>query len=924
MLLKATLEECDPAVAMQIRDGALVEGIVLRHVYQAIFDPSYDQRCVSRYLISLWMSHHAPSMELLSRIIPSGFFPFLKEPPVSGAELEEMDQLEIESIGQEREDIHEFDDDDRLSFLSDSTSPDEFSSRSVDETLIFDPDVVERSFHTRSVSVGEISDSSSVARLGGDPRRQSASFARSSISEPRASVSWISATVRESFHTQIENDHTKARMLQKLQSSATDATTKSKRSSSRESVRKQRDRVNEAPRVRKRDIAYGFIAGALSKSKSDKHSMRRANRSLKQTASHSMAPSRRQENFRLLFFMLGRDHEQVDLIWNRATREELRRALFLEIERFSKYQISHGNGKALWNYEDFHVHYASLAHEMVIGGCYVRILSNLVQEKHATFASDPSHEQIEDRFVVLSTEEVPVRDPKSVVAALYRRILRENIRAEYHNDLELTLLCIKSLAIVSASHASPTDATDFEEIDYLTTLMTDTVHTSILENLQQVVRSLCLYKPNARRVAMKESSIETIVKLLQMAHISDRKPKVVDSEKIWLLESLEGDVYGPFSMDELKQIRLDNSKDLTRFWVRRQEDRISQHPVRRSRFMENMQLRWEIGINGSLHPLQMAHDAINILLEAARSNSLLALPNATTSADFGDGGLFPVPRAKCSLWAYVRKILPLLLRYDNPQLCHKTAVLLEFLYSDQLSITRSRDEHATNRSSLFFWGLFFMAFVSDTPQFDEIAGLLQSTHLYQSGFGGSSALVGILPEAMIMRLSSVSAGEFSTVFCGQSDSPSVIWNRDMRARLRESCLAHLQDYITILEEDVTSEWKFCQMAPIAFQELENELWCGDVYIGKFCEDEAYVVRNPLEFMGHLARQWREEVGRSRATFEKTEAASFLGLPSDISAASLPAIREGFRQKAIELESELFSSLESGQRSVGVRYLFGYA
>lgn len=901
---------------MQIRDGALVEGIVLRHVYQAIFDPSYDQRCVSRYLISLWMSHHAPSMELLSRIIPSGFFPFLKEPLVSGAELEELDQLEMESIGMEREDTHEFNDDDRLSFLSDSTSPDEFSASSVDETLIFDPDMVQRSFHTRSVSVGELNDSPSAARLGGGPRRQSASFARSSISEPRASVSWISATVRESFHTQIENDHTKARMLQKLQSSTTD-TSKSKRGSTRESARQQRDQVNVTPRVRKRDIAYGFISGALSKSKLDKHSMRRANKGLKENASRSVSPSRRQENFRLLFFMLGRDHEKVDLIWNRATREELRRALFLEIERFSKYQISHGNGKALWNYEDFHVHYASLAHEMVIGGCYVRILSSLVADKQASSLNGSSHEQPEDRFTVLTAEEVPVRDPKSVVAALYRRILRENIRAEYHNELELSLLCIKSLAIVSASHASPTDATYFEEIDYLTTLMTDTVHVPLLENLHQVIRSLCLYRPNARRFATKESSLETIVKLLQMAHISDRKPKLVDSEKVWLLESLEGDVYGPFSVDELKQIRLDNSKDLLRFWVHRQEDRISQHPVTRSRFMENMQLRWEIGINGSLHPLQMAHDAINILLEAARSNSLLVQPNATTSADLRDGGLFPAPQAKCSLWGYVRKILPLLLRHGNPQLRHKTAVLLEFLYSDELSITHSRDEHATNRSSLFYWGMYLMAFVSDTPQFDEIAGLLQSTHLYQSGFGENSALLGILPEAMIMCLSSVSAGEFSSVFCGKSDSPSVIWNGNMRARLRESCLAHLQDYITILEEDVTSEWKFCHMAPIAFQELGNELWCGDVYIGKMCEDEGYTVRDPLSFMGHLARQWRQEVGRRRATFDKAEAASFLGVAPGITAANLPAIREGFRQKAIELESELFSSLESGQRSVRV-------
>ncbi|KAG6623170.1 Endocytosis protein RME-8, contains DnaJ domain [Phytophthora cinnamomi] len=44
LLLKTTLEECDPVVASSIRDKALTEGIVLRHFYQGLFDESFDQR----------------------------------------------------------------------------------------------------------------------------------------------------------------------------------------------------------------------------------------------------------------------------------------------------------------------------------------------------------------------------------------------------------------------------------------------------------------------------------------------------------------------------------------------------------------------------------------------------------------------------------------------------------------------------------------------------------------------------------------------------------------------------------------------------------------------------------------------------------------------------------------------------------------
>uniref|UniRef100_K3W7T6 Uncharacterized protein n=1 Tax=Globisporangium ultimum (strain ATCC 200006 / CBS 805.95 / DAOM BR144) TaxID=431595 RepID=K3W7T6_GLOUD len=165
-----------------------------------------------------------------------------------------------------------------------------------------------------------------------------------------------------------------------------------------------------------------------------------------------------------------------------------------------------------------------------------------------------------------------------------------------------------------------------------------------------------------------------------------------------------------------------------------------------------------------------------------------------------------------------------------------------------------------------------MVFVADTSDFEEIAGLLKSTHLYQSGFGGTSALMGILPESMISYLLSSSPSEFS------------------------------QDFITILQEDVSSEWKFSHMAPVTFEELNEEVWCGGVYLGKFCAKEDFVVKDPLEFMGELARKWRAEVGRKKAAFDMVQAATYLGLDPNTIRDSLPLIREGFRQKAMELEA----------------------
>uniref|UniRef100_H3HCA3 DnaJ homologue subfamily C GRV2/DNAJC13 N-terminal domain-containing protein n=1 Tax=Phytophthora ramorum TaxID=164328 RepID=H3HCA3_PHYRM len=269
LLLKTTLEECDPVVASSIRDKALTEGIVLRHFYQGLFDESFDQRCVSRYLVSLWMSHHDGSKQLLSRMIPAGFFHLLKEPPGTPAQIEGYDRLEREAMEEERQERSlEYTDDDRTS----------------------------------------------------------------------------STTLKE-----------------------------------------------------------------------------------------------------------------------------------------------------------------------------------------------------EDDFVALTPEQVPVRNPAAVLAALYVRILRENIHAEYRDDLETSILCLKSMGVVAAAHAGYVNAVDFEEVGHLWTLMSETVHASMLENFLHT--------------------------LLQLAHSTNREiGDIAEPKKLWLLETDEGEQLGPFSVNELKQKRDEEHTDMSSFW----------------------------------------------------------------------------------------------------------------------------------------------------------------------------------------------------------------------------------------------------------------------------------------------------------------------------------------------------------------------
>ncbi|ETL37425.1 hypothetical protein L916_10863 [Phytophthora nicotianae] len=911
LLLKTTLEECDPVVASSIRDKALTEGIVLRHFYQGLFDESFDQRCVSRYLVSLWMSHHDGSKQLLSRMIPSGFFHLLKEPPGTAAQIEDYDRLEREAMEAERQErLLEYNDDDRASSTSEST----IQGGSMDwlsggESSIADSEIHQEKMSRKSVSMGDVgSGNGRQSGLQSEYRRSSLSNLpipeiRSSFSGERSSLTRNASNGRSSYETPIENEQSKARLLRKLKSSV-DGTSKSLRStnnSMHESKSRSSSSHDPAPRLRKRDVALSFL-GALGGKKAPAQHGNKTSKGRHRAISRS---ARAQENFRLLFHMLSLDHETVHMIWNKQTREELRSALYAEIKRFTQFQINSGMMKARWNYEDFEVPYPSLANEVGVGGCYIRILAHL-RSKMSFFGSVTE----EDEFIVLTPEQVPVRNPAAVLAALYVRMLRENIHAEYRDDLETSILCIKSMGVVAAAHAGYVNAVNFEEVEHLWTLMSETVHASMLANFLQTVRALCMHPGNARRVLRSEHNVELAVQLLQLAHSTNRDVgDITEPKKLWILETDGGEQLGPFSVNELKQKRDEEHTDMSSFWVKRHDDLACESFTTKAKVMEIAQLRWEVGILGDLNPLQMAHDAISVLLSVAHSNSLLS----KRDDDF-TSPIFPLPRGKTTLWRFARQILPVLIRSNHPKLWEKVATLLEFLYIDQQPIGESPEEDVTNRASLFSWGLFYLAFVGGASDFKSMAGLLKATHKHQAKFNGTSSLKNILPQAMINLLDQSSPSAFTNVFCEGEQSPLVIWNDAMREHLQTVCQAHLQDYAEVLEEDASRDWCFCPMAPVAFKELADEVWCGGVYLGQFCEHGTFDIADPLNFMEKLTMEWRAEVNRQDTSMTFGQARQILDVTDEEGMQNSDAtLRAGFKEKGRALIQSNISASTYSER-----------
>ncbi|CAI5733709.1 unnamed protein product [Hyaloperonospora brassicae] len=889
LLLKTTLEECGPDVSSSIRNTALTEGLVLEHFYQGLFDQSFDQRCVSRHMVSLLMSHHDASKQLLSRMIPSGLFRLLKEAPDTLVYSEDHDRLECEVMEAERQEhVLAYNPDGRVSPTGRPTSQIEPMDRLYVGTAssCAESDAQREEISQTSSSVEDVDNECQDVRCSpasnlpvpgvrSSPPVKQPVPAETGVSEPNF------------YERPMDSGLSKARTLRRLKTSVDNTSSRSVMNTRDESTSRSSGFHDSALRSRKRDVALSFL-DALSGKRVPSFDGHKPVKEKHSAVSRS-APIL--DNFRLLFHMMSLNHETVDMIWNQKTREELRGALYTAIQSFSKFRRTDEGVTARWNYEDFSVSYPSLAREVEVAGCYVRILAHLNKNMSLHEAATE-----EDKFIALTPEQVSVKEPPVVLVALYVRMLRERILAEYRGDLDTSILCIKSMGVVAAAYAEDANAMDFEEVEHLWTLMSETVHASVLENTLHTMRALCQHPGNARRVLRNDRNLEMTFQLLHLVHATGRGiGDITEPRRLWTLETDEGEVLGPYSVNELKQ-KLDGGHDLNSFWVKRRDEPSCESMTTRARVMDIAQLRWEVGISGELHPLQMAHDAISILLSVARCNSLLGddSPHCSDSTS----PLFPRPLGQTMLWKFIRKLVPVFIRSNHPKLWEKAATLLELLYSNRRLIVEA-EEGATNQGSLFSWGLFYLAFTVEASDFGAMAGLLKASHRRQSGFDGTSALNGILPQGMISLLENSTSSEFTKVFYAGEQSPHVIWTVAMRKHLRTVCRTHLQDYADILEEDASREWRFCAMAPVVYQELSNELLCGGLYLGQFCEMETYAVSDPMDFTEKLMTEWRAEASRREVSVACAHAKQTLGI-ADVKYCDA-TLRAGYKKKARALK-----------------------
>ncbi|KAJ7956604.1 DnaJ-like subfamily C GRV2 [Quillaja saponaria] len=72
-----TIAEEDAIAAESMRDAAVRDGTLLRHLLHAFFLPASKRREVSQQLVDLWADSYQPALELLSRVLPPDLVAYL-------------------------------------------------------------------------------------------------------------------------------------------------------------------------------------------------------------------------------------------------------------------------------------------------------------------------------------------------------------------------------------------------------------------------------------------------------------------------------------------------------------------------------------------------------------------------------------------------------------------------------------------------------------------------------------------------------------------------------------------------------------------------------------------------------------------------------------------------------------------------------
>lgn len=363
-VIMRTIAEEDAIAAESMRDAALRDGALLRHLLHAFFLRNGERRDVSRQLVALWADSYQPAFDLLSRILPPGLVAYLQTRP-------------DESLAEDSQ--------------NQSSQEAPFTRRH------------RRILHQRKARTGKGADNlvTSVSSVEvGDNGKMATGALRvaENYSKPPAesAVGQASTSIPTFPERNLTNEPMEGGFLRAdvSRAVASDGALHS-------SVLTTGPGNSDANEVGSLPSDFPAPAQVV-------------------VEDTPVGSGRLLCNWHEFWKEFGLDHNRADLIWNERTRQELRECLQAEVHKLdvekertedivpgcvtmeALARLDHAP-RISWNYTEFSVSYSSLAKEVCVGQYYLRLL---LESGNGCRAQD-----------------FPLRDPVKFFRALYHRFL---------------------------------------------------------------------------------------------------------------------------------------------------------------------------------------------------------------------------------------------------------------------------------------------------------------------------------------------------------------------------------------------------------------------------------------------------------------------------------------------------------------------
>ncbi|KAJ7978844.1 DnaJ-like subfamily C GRV2 [Quillaja saponaria] len=878
-VIMRTIAEEDAIAAESMRDAALRDGALLRHLLHAFFLPAGERREVSRQLVALWADSYQPALDLLSRVLPPGLVAYLRT-RTDGLLSEDTNEEGSLTSRRQRRLLQQ-----RKGHTGRGITSQEQTFPSVNNSDVADPagqtgvvafrgsdnnhkSVVDQNFRQGSCIQSPVSQAGENLTNGmsstGDAQKDHSTFTAS------ADVPSVNLNERSGLNS--------------LMSVNPDASTSGL----------QETGVPAPAQVVVENTPVG--SGRLLC------------------------------NWPEFWKAFGLDHNRADLIWNERTRQELREVLQaevhkLDVEKERTEDIVPGgatlemlNGQEnvpqiSWNYSEFFVRYPSLSKEVCVGQYYLRLLLESGSGGRA--------------------QDFPLRDPVAFFRALYHRFLCDadiglTVDGAVPDELgasddwcdmgrldgfgggggsSVRELCARAMAIVYEQHCKTLGP--FEGTSHITVLLDRTDDRALRHRLLLLLKALMKVLSNVEACVLVGGCV-LAVDLLTVVHEASERTAIplqsnliaatafMEPLKEWMYIDKDGSQVGPLEKDAIRRLWSKKAIDwTTRCWASGMLDW--------KRLRDIRELRWALSIRVPvLTPTQVGDAALSILHSMVSAHS-----------DLDDAGeiVTPTPRVKRILSS--PRCLPHIaqaLLSGEPSIVEVAAALLKAVVT--------RNPKAMIR--LYSTGAFYFALAYPGSNLSSIAQLFAVTHVHQAFHGGEEAAVstslplakrsvlgGLLPESLLYVLERSGPLAFAAAMVSDSDTPEIIWTHIMRAEnLIRQVLQHLGDFPQKLSQHCHSLYDYAPMPPVTYPELRDEMWCHRYYLRNLCDEIRFPdwpIVEHVEFLQSLLVMWREELTRRPMDLSEEEACKILEIsPEDVTS------DDGTKKNSFEIDEEISS------------------